>query len=395
MTSTDLFLFARRASSVLVALALTSVPALPAAAGDVPVDGFLPAPDQTGFIALPSTRTPGPWGVDATLWLDYSLNTLETSSMKLSDPSMARDGLDYANSPTPIHQRFDGTAIAQLGIMTRGALAVRMPFVMVQKGDDVPGKPLAPAAAGNPAIEGRIRVFGNPVRPDGSVNDGSAVALRGIVQLPVGTSDSYFADNSTRLSVSAIGDLEMFGIRLGGALGYQHSFDPDRIGDSSLSNMLQLLLGLRVPLPVIARALPGKLQESVMVELDVATNPTDFFASPTTPVEGRLAYRAVIGDFFVTLGVGAGFRPAIGSPDLRVLGAFGWSPRKHDQDADGVPDSEDQCEHLPEDRDGFQDADGCADDDNDGDLIVDEDDKCPLEPAEIGRDEDEDGCTDK
>ena len=75
--------------------------------------------------------------------------------------------------------------------------------------------------------------------------------------------------------------------------------------------------------------------------------------------------------------------------------AFGWSPRTHDQDADGVPDSEDQCEHLPEDRDGFQDADGCADDDNDGDLIVDEDDQCPMEPAEVGRDEDEDGCTDK
>jgi hypothetical protein len=333
--------------------------------------------------------------MDATLWLDYSLNTLERSALKLSDPSDARDGLDYAGTDKIIHNRFDGTAIAQLGIMTRGAVAVRMPVVFFQNGDDLPGKKLAPVAAGNPALEGRVRVFGNPVRPDGSVNDGSAFALRGVVFLPVGTPDAYFADNSTRLDVSAIGDLEMFGIRMGGALGYRHAFDKNRIGNSSMEDALTLLLGLRVPLPLIARAMPGKLQESVMVELDVETNPRDFFASPTTPVEGRFAYRAVIGDFFVTLGVGAGFRPAIGSPDFRALGAFGWSPRKHDQDADGVPDSEDQCEHLPEDRDGFQDEDGCADDDNDGDLIVDEDDKCPMEPAEIGRDEDEDGCTDK
>jgi hypothetical protein len=50
--------------------------------------------------------------------------------------------------------------------------------------------------------------------------------------------------------------------------------------------------------------------------------------------------------------------------------------------------------HLPEDHDGFEDEDGCADDDNDGDLIVDEDDQCPLVPAEAGQDDDEDGCTD-
>ncbi len=381
--------------SALFALILIVTAASSASAGDVPVTGFLPAPDQTGFLALPSTRTPGAWGTDATLWLGYTLNLLERSSLRLADPSAARDGLDYTSADKIIHHRFDGTAIAQLGIMSRGALAVRMPMVFVQRGDDLPGKGLATVAAGNPALEGRVRVFGNPVRPDGSVNDGSAVALRGVVFLPVGTGDAYFADNSTRLDVSAIADLEMFGIRLGGALGYRHGFDKNRIGNSSMQDALTLMLGLRLPLPLIARAMPGKLQESVMVELDVQTNPRDFFASPTTPVEGRLAYRAVIRDFFVTLGVGAGFRPAVGSPDFRVLGAFGWSPRKHDQDGDGVPDSEDQCVHLPEDRDGFQDEDGCPDDDNDGDLIVDEDDKCPMEPAEIGRDEDEDGCTDK
>lgn len=351
-------------------------------AEDVAVDGFLPAPDQTGFLGLPSTRTPGSLGLDATLWLGYSLHTLENSALD-------------AGKGRPVAHRFDGTAIVQLGILTRGALAVRMPFVMVQRGDDLGGNKLAVAAAGNPALEGRLRVYGNPVRADGSVNDGGAVALRGVVHLPIGSKDTYFADNSTRLDVSAIGDLEMFGIRAGAALGYRHTFDKDRLGGYKVADALTLLLGLRVPFPLIARARPGKLQESIVTELDVATNPTDFFRGPTTPVEGRLAYRAAFRDFFFTLGGGAGFRSAIGSPDFRTLFAVGYSPRVRDQDGDGVPDSRDECVHLAEDKDGFQDDDGCPDDDNDGDLILDEDDRCPMEPAEMGRDEDEDGCTDK
>ncbi len=352
-----------------------------ASANDVAVDNFLPAPDQTGFLGLPSTRTPGSLGLDATLWLGYGLHTLETSAIGVG-------------TGTPVAHRFDGTAIVQLGILTRGAVAVRMPFAMVQRGDSFQGEKLAIAAAGNPALEGRVRVLGNPVRADGSVNDGGALALRGVVHLPISSENTFFADNGTRLDVSVIGDLEMFGIRAGAALGYRHTFDDDRLNGYKLSDALSLLVGLRVPFPIIARARPGKLQESVIAELDVATNPTDFFRGNTTPVEGRLAYRAAFRDFFLTLGGGAGFRSAIGSPDFRALFAFGYSPRVHDQDGDGIPDSKDQCVHLAEDKDGFQDEDGCPDDDNDGDLILDEDDRCPMEPAEMGRDEDEDGCTD-
>ena len=128
--------------------------------------------------------------------------------------------------------------------------------------------------------------------------------------------------------------------------------------------------------------------------MDVATPAKSFFDKGKTPVELRAGYRANVGDLTGTLAVGVGLTEAPGNANVRVLLGLGWSPRQHDQDADGVADSIDQCIHLPEDRDGFQDEDGCADDDNDGDLIVDEDDRCPLEPAEMDRDEDEDGCTD-
>jgi OmpA-OmpF porin, OOP family len=63
-----------------------------------------------------------------------------------------------------------------------------------------------------------------------------------------------------------------------------------------------------------------------------------------------------------------------------------------DSDADGILDKDDKCKDEPEDKDGFQDEDGCPDPDNDGDGILDKDDKCPLEPEDKDGFEDEDGC---
>jgi outer membrane protein OmpA-like peptidoglycan-associated protein len=61
----------------------------------------------------------------------------------------------------------------------------------------------------------------------------------------------------------------------------------------------------------------------------------------------------------------------------------GWNGQfvKPDRDKDGIPDQGDRCPALPEDRDGFQDADGCPDVDNDDDGILDARDSCPNSPA--------------
>jgi OOP family OmpA-OmpF porin len=65
-----------------------------------------------------------------------------------------------------------------------------------------------------------------------------------------------------------------------------------------------------------------------------------------------------------------------------------------DRDGDGVPDVKDHCPDEPEDRDGFEDEDGCPDPDNDKDGILDTKDKCPNEPEDLDGFEDEDGCPD-
>jgi OOP family OmpA-OmpF porin len=65
-----------------------------------------------------------------------------------------------------------------------------------------------------------------------------------------------------------------------------------------------------------------------------------------------------------------------------------------DTDGDGIPDSKDKCPNEAEDKDGFQDADGCPDPDNDGDGIPDAKDKCPNEAEDKDGFQDDDGCPD-
>jgi hypothetical protein len=65
-----------------------------------------------------------------------------------------------------------------------------------------------------------------------------------------------------------------------------------------------------------------------------------------------------------------------------------------DNDNDGVPDRLDGAPNYPEDLDGFEDEDGIADPDNDGDGILDTVDLCPNEPEDIDGHRDDDGCPD-
>ncbi len=65
-----------------------------------------------------------------------------------------------------------------------------------------------------------------------------------------------------------------------------------------------------------------------------------------------------------------------------------------DPDHDGIVGAADKCPNEPEDKDGFQDEDGCPDPDNDGDGIPDKADKCPNEAEDLDGFQDEDGCPD-
>jgi outer membrane protein OmpA-like peptidoglycan-associated protein len=63
-----------------------------------------------------------------------------------------------------------------------------------------------------------------------------------------------------------------------------------------------------------------------------------------------------------------------------------------DRDGDGLLDQDDFCPDEPEDRDDFQDDDGCPDRDDDADGILDGDDACRLTPEDVDGHDDTDGC---
>lgn len=65
-----------------------------------------------------------------------------------------------------------------------------------------------------------------------------------------------------------------------------------------------------------------------------------------------------------------------------------------DRDLDTIRDVEDRCPEDPEDRDVFEDDDGCPEPDNDRDAVLDVDDLCPIDPEDRDDFEDENGCPD-
>jgi OOP family OmpA-OmpF porin len=125
-----------------------------------------------------------------------------------------------------------------------------------------------------------------------------------------------------------------------------------------------------------------------------------------TPWELLVGARAKVwGNWGLELNVGRGINlsSGYGREALRVMFALRYDEKFVDSDGDGVPDIRDRCPTEAEDRDGFQDNDGCIDPDNDGDGIVDGEDGCPEEKGTRERkgcplgsgDTDDDGIVDR
>jgi len=127
------------------------------------------------------------------------------------------------------------------------------------------------------------------------------------------------------------------------------------------------------------------------------------FQKSYTSLEALLgAHYHIKEQVWVGLAAGLGALRQPGTPDFRALLRISYAPVRHhkpvkldgDRDHDGIPDSVDKCPDDPEDKDGFEDQDGCPDLDNDKDGIVDLKDKCPNDPEDKDGFEDKDGCPD-
>jgi outer membrane protein OmpA-like peptidoglycan-associated protein len=78
-------------------------------------------------------------------------------------------------------------------------------------------------------------------------------------------------------------------------------------------------------------------------------------------------------DYFITDAVEVKFANNF---QFRLMAGYTFGG-SNDYDGDGILNKVDKCIYKPEDKDGFQDVDGCPEPDNDSDGIKDKEDKCP------------------
>lgn len=364
---------------LVIAALFMAQPIAAEAQRSIDIERFRPAVDADGFIGINGTSMPGPWQWNVSFWLNYSKKPLRAS--------IGGEQTDL------IRHRLGGDLAMQLGLGGRFALALNLPVVLHQNGfGRVPdgGPAIGSQAFGDPRITARIRVLGQPSAERRERRDGPGLALQGSVTLPLGDENAYAGEGAATFDVQAIGDFRVFGVAAGLMIGFRHRFETETIGPVTFRDELLYGIGINMPVPIL---------EGLGVRLELRGALDAGFGGGAIRRSLENDYAITYARAGVTYFVGTGFSMSSGpgTPSVRAMAGLSWAPRAHDDDADldGIPDRVDECPHLPEDFDDFQDEDGCTDPDNDNDFVPDVDDRCPLEASDEDNDADEDGCNDR
>jgi OmpA-OmpF porin, OOP family len=272
---------------------------------------------------------------------------------------------------------------AAYGVTDRLQLGANLPIVFSLQGDGLMPETGAPAASalnvtglGDIVVEGKYRL----VRA-GRIK---ASAIGGL-SLPssFGSGGSQFiGDDLPTVRGKLAGQLDIGRLSLGVNAGILLR-KPRTIYDSTIGQ--QLTWGVAGAVRVTDRV------SAIAEGYGRAGLPGFALDASPLEVEGGLRIHATA-SVAVVIGGGAGLINGIGSPESRLFVSLGYAPDMRDSDGDGVPNGRDRCPLVPEDKDRFEDDDGCADDDNDGDHRTDAADQCPAQAEDLDGFEDDDGC---
>ncbi len=233
----------------------------------------------------------------------------------------------------------------------------------------------------------------------------SGLGLRADLGVAVPSGDDRFQGSATVvLQPLIVADYRVAGLTITANVGARILFEERAWAGALFGSTVQTALGLAYR--------PNALQR-LAVAADMSWHLPVPRSSPTTPCvagprEVCSASASAQGELFVgaryavdrgrdvevTAGVGAPLASAPGVALIRGLVGIAYTPRALDDDDDGVRESDDRCPAQREDRDGFEDNDGCPDVDNDNDRVLDEADRCPNVPEDADNHEDSDGCPD-
>jgi OOP family OmpA-OmpF porin len=393
----------RRALFLTLPLVLASAPAF--AADPVPsldLRGFHAPADHGSGLYLEPASSPATFDWSAALWLSYA-----TSPIKLVDARTDETAFRV------IRHQVSGDLTVNVGFGERAALGVDLPFLVYQTGDDpsessraVLGDGAIPAQAlGDAALLGKVTL----VQPTSGNFGGFALALAERFSVPSGDDASYLGEGHFTSETRLLGEYRLVALGVHGALGMKFRGEDERFAcasvplDATGNDPCPTRFGHEIPFGLGLSLKPQALGFDKSGRFTFFLETFGYVpASPISPFEdarvsqaelalsGRYAYR----DVSVLTGLGTALTGGIGNSPLRLTAALSWAPRVHDADADLIEDELDQCRELAEDRDGFQDEDGCPEGDNDDDGVPDEDDRCATEREDADGHLDEDGCLD-
>ncbi|HVZ75471.1 MAG TPA: OmpA family protein [Polyangia bacterium] len=323
----------------------------------------------------------------------FSDRTLRLDGTNVLDPGKVRVGLDadYAARPLVVTDAANGGRSYALvrqaagfdlrlavGLGHRLEVAALVPVTALQSGDTPAGAD-APSSAGLEAIRvgAKARLLGDGSR--------AGLGVAALAAIPTGSAGGLVHESGLGGEARLFGDVHARGFTLSLGAGVRLR-KKTQLYDIALGNEL---------LGAAAVDYRWDTRTSAFAELAGAT-PLSSPASSAkqTPLEVLFGARERVGTVTLFGGAGPGLREGYGTPVLRVVAGASWSNAPLDVDHDGVPDEVDRCPLVPEDRDGFEDGDGCPDPDNDQDGIPDSKDKCPDAAEDKDGFQDGDGCPD-
>jgi hypothetical protein len=312
--------------------------------------------------------------------------------------------VSYAYRPIVVHDSFrdEDVAVVEhqlsldlvggIGVGKRVGVGVSVPVVLAQGGEDPPpalgmSNPPPTTALGDVLLDARATLI-----PQGALG-GFGLAAQGRFSVPTGDPTSFASESQFRSEVRLLGELGVLGLSLRASAGARVRNEERTFAGGTYGHDLPWGLGFVLRPQVFGIDPEGRYLVGIDAHGAIAITPS-FASKEESPAALTLAGKRAFGDASLVLGVELPISGAQGVPLVRAYTAVAWAPRKHDEDDDGLDDDEDGCRSLAEDRDGFEDSDGCPDFDNDGDGVADPDDRCPKELEDRDEVADEDGCPD-
>lgn len=344
----------------------------------------------TAVAQAPPSETFEPQAVGATsIW---SVATADVAPHLL--PSVELVG-HYADDPIELQRRSDASSVARLvdeqykldvglgaGFFDRVEVGLVLPVVIYQTGNEAAGMP-APNTIDLAEARGQLRF---------RLLDSSRLGLAAQVTGYLPTSDDapYQSNGSTGALGSLIADYTSgesdYPWRVAANVGW--AVQP-QTQNALLSTDDRLDVRLGAEATVVPRTVT--LMAAGFGRWEALADTT---RSVSAGYLGGARVRWGDTGLTSTLGAGGSLSSGYGSPDVRIVASLGYAPANRGNVGLGVSSASATCPAGPEDFDGFQDDDGCADRDNDADGIEDAQDSCPNQPEDVDGFEDHDGCPD-